>query len=235
MTLLNEKELNCIISSVVKKLITEEMHVISERLFPLASFIYKEIDNKIRNGENTIEFVISKEEVSKYYPYRNPQPLKIICGLGVSKGKMEYRNGTILVNIEIFYADGKDRCISRIVHELTHFVNDNEGGIKVPMVPNDKSDYTLLIKRLEYFLNDTEVNSRCSEFGFYLQKEGLFKDIEDYENITHLKEIKNLLRRLEYLNGRPEKQVKRYGKRFIGYKKRIYNIYYHFLSLRLSK
>lgn len=235
MILLNEKELNYIISSVVKKLITEEMHVISERLLPLASFIYKEIDNKIRNGENTIEFVISKEEVSKYYPYHNPQPLKIVCGLGVSNGKMEYKDKTIVINIEFFYSDGKNRCLSRIIHELTHFVNDNEGGIKVSMVPNDKSDYASLIKRLEYFLNDTEVNSRCSEFGFYLQKEGLFKDMEDYENITHLKEIKNLLRRLEYLNGRPEKQVKRYGKRFIGYKKRIYNIYYHFLLLRLSK
>lgn len=235
MILLNEKELKHIISSVVRKLITEEMHVINSSLFKLALFIYQEIDKEIRSGENSIEFVITKEEISKYYPYRNPQPLKIICGLGVSNGKMEYKNGTILVNIEIFYVDGKDRCISRIVHELTHFVNDNEGGIKAPMVPNDKSDYTLLIKRLEYFLNDTEVNSRCSEFGFYLQKEGLFKDIEDYENITHLKEIKNLLRRLEYLNGRPEKQVKRYGKRFIDYKKRIYNIYYHFLSLRLSK
>jgi len=78
------------------------------------------------------------------------------------------------------------------------------------MVPDDKSDYASLIKRLEYFLNDTEVNSRCSEFGFYLQKEGLFKDMEDYENITHLKEIKKPVKTsgiFEWQAGKTSKKI----------------------------
>ena len=108
---LQKNELNHIVSSVVKQVITEEMHIISKDLFPLASFIYKEIDNKIRNGENTIEFVISKEDVSKYYPYHNPQPLKIVCGLGVSKGKMEYKDETVIINLDFFIRTGKtDAC-----------------------------------------------------------------------------------------------------------------------------
>ena len=51
MILLNEKELKHIISSVVRKLITEEMHVINSSLFKLAFFIYQEIDKEIRSKE----------------------------------------------------------------------------------------------------------------------------------------------------------------------------------------
>lgn len=93
MILLNEKELKRCISSVVRKLITEEMHVINSSLFKLAFFIYQEIDEEIRSGNNSIEFVITKEEISKYYPYRNPQPLKIICGLGLAKEKWNIKMG----------------------------------------------------------------------------------------------------------------------------------------------
>ena len=54
MIILQEKDLKHVSSSVVKKLITEEMHVISDKLFPLASLIYEEIDKRIRNGVNTV-------------------------------------------------------------------------------------------------------------------------------------------------------------------------------------
>lgn len=216
---LKEKELNYIISSVVKKLITEEMHVISERLFPLASFIYKEIDNKIRNGENTIEFVISKEEVSKYYPYHNPQPLKIVCGLGVSKGKMEYKNGTILVNIEIFYVDGKDRCISRIVHELTHFVNNNEAG-GIPTVYRTANE---IYEKLSYYLRSTECNARCSEFGFFLRKETYIKPIKEYESITRLNRIGTVLLQADTIFS--HNIIKKFQIKFEKYKRKIFKIY----------
>ena len=90
MIVLQEKDLKHVISSVVKKLITEEMHVINDRLFSLASFIYEEIDKRIRNGENSIEFEIPIEKINQYYQYNNPRKLKVICGLGVTKKKMEY-------------------------------------------------------------------------------------------------------------------------------------------------
>ena len=167
MIILQEKDLKHIIFSVVKKLITEEMHVISDKLFPLASFIYEEIDKKIRNGENSIEFEIPVEEVTRYYPYSNPSPLKIICGLGVSDGKMEYENKTIIINIEFFYSEGKNRCMSGIIHELTHFVNDNESS-GIPIIYRTENE---IREKLSYYLRDTECNARCSEFGFFLKKE----------------------------------------------------------------
>lgn len=217
MILLNEKELKHIISSVVRKLITEEMHVINSSLFKLAFFIYQEIDKEIRSGENSIEFVITKEEISKYYPYRNPQPLKIICGLGVSKGKMEYKNGTILVNIEIFYADGENRCISRIVHELTHFVNDNEGGI--PVLYRTENE---IYEKLSYYLRNTECNARCSEFGSFLRKEKYIKSLEEYEDITRLKRIKSILAEADRMS---VSNIKIFKRRFDNYKWRIFKIY----------
>lgn len=219
MILLNEKEWKHIISSVVRKLITEEMHVINSSLFKLAFFIYQEIDKEIRSGENSIEFVITKEEISKYYPYRNPQPLKIICGLGATNGKMEYKNGTILVNIEIFYADGEDRCISRIVHELTHFVNDNEAG-GIPIVYRTANE---IYEKLSYYLRSTECNARCSEFGFFLRKETHIKPIKEYESITRLNRIGTVLLQADTIFS--HNIIKKFQIKFEKYKRKIFKIY----------
>lgn len=216
---LKEKELNYIISSVVKKLITEEMHVINEKLFLLALFIYEEINNKIRNGENTIEFVISKEEVSKYYPYHNPQPLKVVCGLGVTNGKMEYKDKTIVINIEFFYPEGKDRCISRIAHELTHFVNDNEGG-GIPIVYRTSNE---IYEKLSYYLRSTECNARCSEFGFLLRKEAYIKPIKEYESITRLNRIGTVLLQADTIFS--HNIIKKFQIKFEKYKRKIFKIY----------
>lgn len=235
MIVLQEKDLQHVISSVIKKLIAEEMHVISGELFPLALFIYDEIDKKIRNGKNSIEFEIPAEEAARYYPYSNPKSLKIICGLGVTKEKMEYKRGTIKINVEYFYVDGKERCVSRIIHELTHFVNDNEGGIKGVMVPNDNTPITKTIKYLKYFLRETECNSRCSELGFLLQNQNSLKNIDEFENITHLKEIEKLLKEIENANTISKQELDKYKKSYLNYKKKILNVYYYFLSDKLSK
>lgn len=218
MILLNEKELKHIISSVVRKLITEEMHVINSSLFKLAFFIYQEIDKEIRSGENSIEFVITKEEISKYYPYRNPQPLKIICGLGVTNGKMEYKDKTILINIEIFYAEEKDRCISRIIHELTHFVNDNESS-GIPIIYRTENK---IYEKLSYYLRDTECNARCSEFGSFLKNEEQIKSLKEYEDITRLKRIKTFLDEGERI---PVNGIKKFQRKFGEYRRKIFKIY----------
>ena len=215
---LHEKELNYIVSSVVKQLITEEMHVISEKLFPLAVFIYNEIDNKIRVGKNTINLAFSKEEVSKYYPYSNPQPLSVICGLGLTDGKMEYKYKILVINIEFFYAEGKNRCISRIIHELTHFVNDNEGGIPDIYKSGDE-----MKEKLSYFLRDTECNARCSEFGHFLFLEKAIKPLKEYEDITRLKRIEMFLTQAE--NVLDNNDFKKFKKKYKNYKWRIFKIY----------
>ena len=216
-----KKDLKEIISSVVKKLITEEMHVISDKLFSLASFIYKEIDKKIRNGENSIEFEIPIEEIVRYYPYRNPSSLKIICGLGVSNGKMEYKNKTIIINIDFFYSDGKDRCVSSIIHELTHFVNDNEGN-GIPVIYRTKNK---IYEKLSYYLRDTECNARCSEFGSFLRKENHIKPIKEYEDITLLKKIEAALSQVD---GISINSLKKFQRKFKNYKWKIFKIYSDF-------
>lgn len=218
MIVLHEKDLKHVISSVVKKLITEEMHVIDSKLFPLASFIYEEIDKKIRNGENSIEFEIPVEEIARYYPYGNPKSLRIVCGLGVSNGKMEYKNKTIIINIDFFYTEGKDRCISRIIHELTHFVNDNESD-GIPVIYRTGNE---IYEKLSYYLRNTECNARCSEFGSFLRKENNIKPIKDYEDITRLRRIETILSQAD---GIPTSNLKKFQRKFKNYKWRIFKIY----------
>lgn len=135
----------------------------------------------------------------------------------VSKGKMEYKNGAILINIEIFYVGGENRCISRIVHELTHFVNDNEGGIPVLYRTENK-----IYENLSYYLRGTECNARCSEFGSFLKNEEQIKPLKEYEDITCLKRIKTFLDEGERI---PVNGIKRFQRKFGEYRRRIFKIY----------
>lgn len=223
---LDRNSLKEIISSVVKKVIAEEMHVINEKLFPLAEFIYKEIDKRIKGGENSIEFVVSKEEIAEFYPYDNPAELKIDCGLGLTNGKMEYKNGVLLVNIEFFYTESQNRCLSMIIHELTHFVNDNEGGIRPIFRKTDKTFTELL-----YFLRETECNARCSELGFFLKKTGIREPLANYEKIIRFNRIERLLEKFEKESPDTEeklKAIRQFKTVYEKYKRKIEKIYSSF-------
>lgn len=204
-------------------MIAEEMHVIDKKLFPLANFIYDEIDKRIRGGENSIGFEIPLEDVAKYYPYNKPSSLKIVCGLGVSDGKMEYKEkGNLIVSLEYFYTEERIYIVARLVHELTHFVNDNEGGINpVFRKPNEK------LNSLLYFLRDTECNSRCSELGFVLKNEKNKKELKEYDKITRFKKIEYLIKSFEEsaLNKEEIKLLKKFKTAYERYKKKIYKIY----------
>lgn len=201
------------------------MHTISKKLFPLASFIYRKIDDEIKNGNNSFDFTITKKYISEYYPYSNPQPLNIICGLGVSDGKMEYKNKTLVINIEFFYTDGEYRCISRIIHELTHFINDNEAG-GIPVIYREKNK---MWEKLSYYLRDTECNARCGEFGYFLSIDKILKPLEEYEDITRLRRIENILSQSNGIVS--NKDIRKFKNKYNNYKWKILKIYSSFRNL----
>ena len=125
--------------------------------------------------------------------------------------------------------------MSDIAHELTHFVNDCEGGINDVYVSSKNDNLNIAIRRLQYFLRDTECNARCSAFGCYLKGEsGKIKKLNQYEDLTHIDYITDIL---FYLKDFPNEVKKIAGKTlkqfeidFKKYKIKIQKIYCLFSS-----
>jgi len=127
--------------------------------------------------------------------------------------------------------------ISIIIHELTHWVNDCEGKINQIIVNIPNSLLTQKIMDILYFLRDTECNARCSQFGHYLSKINNVGILSDYEEITKLTKIENLLSLFEnnitnskILKKETGKSLNTFLKIFKNYKKKIINVYYYYLT-----
>lgn len=218
----NIKEL---VSESVKRILSERMNVVDEKMFLLAEDIYNKILKEFNKNNYTIEIKLSKTFIKKYYPYNNPQDLTILAEFDNSNGTMEYlKNKTILINLSKIFNNDKNTIIGDIVHELTHYVNDCEGNIN-DVYKTDK----VTLDELLYLLRDTECNARCSCFGYLLFKENNKKDIEKYEEITKLNKINKLL--TLYKNSTLNiKYVKILTYKFEKYKQKIYKIYSYYFN-----
>ena len=240
--LLSQEHLKNIISESISKILLEKMHILNEKLFPLAEYIYNLIDIKIKKEVYNFSYKISNKTILKYYPYNNSSDLFIVVGDNLTDGNMEYKDKHIIVNYNYFYNYDKNTTISFIIHELTHFINDNEGGIKNILISSSTDMVYILLRKLLYYLRDTECNARCSQFGYFLTKEKNIKDLTHYENITKLKQIAKLLEFFES-NEENKKILKTesgltldyYKKKYKKYNAKIGNIYYLYMKEKKEK
>ena len=94
-----------------------------------------------------------------------------------------------------------------------------------------------IIRKLLYYLRPTEINARCSQFGYYLKGETQITALDKYEDITHLGRISFYLNSIlsDEQAMRRLKDIKQVSynvlcKRFSDYKTRIAKIYHYYLS-----
>ena len=231
--LLTENDIRKIVKECVRHIICEKLGFIDEKLFQLGTLIYQETAKVFSNKKIKAKITISKNIVAQYYPYSNPSEINILIEDNMGGKKIEYKNKTLFVNILLF-KESKQSIIAKIIHELTHFVNDNEGTIRTRNII--VSDMLKDVNRLIYFLRDTERNARCSEFAYYLKNETKIRPIEYYEAITHIKEIEGLIYHTYifklFIKKRYKISFEHLEKQFEKYKQKIFKIYHFFLSLK---
>jgi len=79
------------VTESIKRILSEKMHVVDKKMFPLAEYIYDTIDSQIKQQNYNATLTIPIDITKKYYPYNNLYELKIIIGFDNSIGTMEYK------------------------------------------------------------------------------------------------------------------------------------------------
>ena len=222
-----------IVTESVKRILFERMNVIDEKMFPLAEYIYNIIYNECIKDNYDIKHLINLQTIKKYYPYNNPKQLLIIGKFLEfdEMSKMIYENQKLIINLNVFFESDKITNCSNICHELTHYINDCEGNISPIKAPKISNELSKNLFYLIYLLRDTECNSRCSQFGYYLKNNNI-KDINSYENITYKNKIAQLLDYADGINLKifNNKTLNYYRKKYENYVQKIFKIYHFYVK-----
>ena len=201
------------IKRIINECVTRIMEVrgaLDDKMHDLAELIV----NRVKSGED--EFVIGKEELSEYYPYKNtPDSLNVAVKEMYSQitgSKAAYARLTNTINIDrtyvIFlrsarYTKEYTPYVTEIVmHELTHFVNhfesgDNERLDSIPRPMNfDRTEPSKLAKRILYLFDKGEMNARATEFKWELKSRRVIRpeaNLNRYDDITRLSGMRKLI------------------------------------------
>jgi hypothetical protein len=172
------------------------------------------IVSRVKSGED--EFVVGKEELSEYYPYKHiPDSLNVAVKEMYSEitgNKASYSRLTNTINIDrtyiVFlrnarYTEKYTPYITEIVmHELTHFVNHFESGDneRLDSIPRpmkfDSTGPSKLARRILYLFDKSEMNARATEFKWELNRRNVRRpetNLNRYNDITHLSDMRKLI------------------------------------------
>lgn len=208
--LLTEDDIRKAIYQCVR-LIMEAHGAIDDKLLGLAQLII----NRIKSGETS--FTIDHDELAEYYPYKNvPDSLNVAVAdlysyyTGI-KAKYGIETNTIKIDSTLvsFLKDGRykeeteSKIIEILMHEITHFVNHFESGEDVATMPRpckmERTEPSKYAKRILYLFDPGEIQARISEFkwalrnGWENRKTGKPKRFSDYDRVTHLNSMKNMI------------------------------------------
>lgn len=181
------------VSECVKKILLEYHNAIDEKIEWIAILIL----NRLKNGETN--FKISKSIVEKYYPYSHPSLLSIsVEMIGANKiASYSPKAKTIKVN-QLFFNVNDEKLLEALMHELTHWVNDNESCGKInkgrtAICRNNKKEK--LIYEIIYLFDGSEMQARTTQVKYSINNNGL--NIATIENVTHLQRMKFLINEIK--------------------------------------
>ena len=187
---LNENEIANMVKECVGRIL--EVHgAIDDRIKGLAESIIK----RLRAGEKN--FTIPKEELMKYYPYRNcPESLNVVSEFlrkGVSASYSPTIHTLRVAPRSMMFND--KYLLEIIMHELTHFVNGNEATKPVGhFCKSMETDKEQLIDEILYLFDKSEISARVTQFKQSLSNQWLNRNTED---TTRLKRMLQLINEVE--------------------------------------
>lgn len=186
---LNKKDIKSLIKECVQRIL--EVHgAIDDSLSGIADIIIE----RIKNGET--KFTLTKDEISQFYPYKNcPEKISVLVE-NLKNGVIasySIAGKTLKVSPIATKLHGETFAKTAIMHELSHFVNDNENKFGLKRINYNKTEDNekeYFLNRILYLFDNSEMSARVVQFKWAM-KSGEIKN--SYENVTHLNEMLNLL------------------------------------------
>ena len=189
-------DLNRIVTECVQRIL--EYHgALNDSLKELAEVIL----NKLTVEK---EFVLSPEEINAHYPYSEiTKPLNV-KRLSLSGAVAAYNPDTNTLKVSTLTRLYKDEYFMEVVmHELTHFVNNNESndGFQRNKYPKfQDTENETIVKRIDYLFDFSEMSARITQFKWNIkakQQNGVPPtNLKYFDKVTHLSEMQNLIEKV---------------------------------------
>lgn len=160
---LGANDLKIIITECVR-CILEYHGAIDDRLKGLAELIIK----RVKSGEDN--FTLKRNELEQYYPYKNaPESLNVSVQFLKPGAEAAYSQttNTIKVSPGVRYLSTNEYFTEILMHELTHFVNNNESSKNLKKwYPEDlgSNGPGIVAKKIEYLFDPSEMQARATQF-----------------------------------------------------------------------
>ncbi len=233
----------------------EEGGVLSSEIDEITDYIIEKIKEYVSDENYIFTFLVPGDFIKEHYPYKNP-PEKIVVisskmyneeGFGAfynQDGETIYLNPMyVKANAESNHMSGFKEILS---HEITHLVNDREGGIQPIYLTDDMVDG---VKEMIYLFRPTEMTARINGLA------AIFKTfpilplttqnipaayLKKLERITALDEMEKYLKRCDK-DAKFRKSLLDFSKKnslgkmtsiaqykqlFERYKKKVYRVFY---------
>ena len=189
---LNETEIRLMVEECVKRIL--EVHgALDEKLEGLAELIIK----RVKSGED--KFALSQEEIEQYYPYKHvPGSLNVSVQFLKPGAEASYSmtTNTIKISPGVRYLSTDEHFMEVLMHELTHFVNNNESdGSLSKWVPIDHEPDGpgIIAKKIEYLFDPSEMQARVTQFKIRLKNSKERKKLSEFNDITGLGTMERLI------------------------------------------
>ena len=201
---LTESDIKKLINECLSRLL-EARGAIDDKMKGLAWLIIR----RLEGGEK--KFVISRDELAKYYPYEHmPDSLNVaVVDLYFeytgNKGAYSIETNTIKIDEHYIYFLEDQRYAKRIkhelldvlMHELTHFVNHCEAQEDVDKLPRpmkmSSDEPSKIAKRILYLFDKGEMNARVTEFKWEIHGSYKIGKLSSYDKITRLSSMRKLI------------------------------------------
>ena len=202
--ILTERDIKQPVNECVLRVL-EARGALDDRMKGLAWLIIR----RLASGEK--KFVITRNELKKYYPYQHmPASLNVsVENLSFQytgkKGAYSIETHTVKIDEHYIYFLRDRRYANRtkhelfdvLMHELTHFANTCEAQEDVDKMPRpmkmSSDGPSRAAKRILYLFDKGEMNARATEFKWEIHGSYKIGKLSSYENITHLSSMRSLI------------------------------------------
>lgn len=201
---LTEQDIKRLVNECVLRVL-EARGALDDKMKGLAWLIIR----RLESGE--MEFVITKKELAKYYPYQHMPDSLNVAAVDLYRQytgkKAAYSIETNTVKIDITYTyfltdpryagRTKHELFEVLMHELTHFVNHSESQEDVDKLPRpmkmSADEPSKTAKRILYLFDNGEMNARATEFKWEIHGSYKLGKLSNYDSITRLSSMRELI------------------------------------------
>ena len=185
----------------LRRMITECVQRILEYHGAIDDSLKELAENILSRLKREENFTLTPEEVNAHYPYSKiTKPLNV-QRMFLDKAVASYNPGTNTLKVSPLTQLYRDEYLLEIlIHELTHFVNDNESDgcfkrHKYPKFDNDENE--TIVKKIDYLFDFSEMSARISQFKWRIrarmQNRLPIDKLKYFEDVTRLTEMRDLI------------------------------------------